>query len=228
MGLKDTLDASWQELLADEFEKPYWAELEAFVSQQRAENPGRIYPPEDKVFAALNFASYDDVRVVLLGQDPYHGPNQAHGLSFSVERGVSVPPSLRNMYKELEADLGVKPPKHGSLESWAEQGVIMLNAVLTVRHKQANSHKKQGWEKFTDAVIKKLSAREEPMVFLLWGGSAKKKIKLIDTDKHTVIQSAHPSPLSAHNGFFGSKPYSKVNEALEGMGKQPIDWSLPA
>lgn len=228
MALQDTLAASWQELLADEFEKAYWSKLEAFVEQERTDNPGKIYPPEDKVFAALNFADYADVKVVLIGQDPYHGPGQAHGLSFSVEKGVSIPPSLRNMYKELESDLGISAPKHGSLEHWAEQGVLLLNTVLTVRHKEANSHRKQGWEKFTDAVIKKMNEREDPLVFILWGGSAKKKQKHIDTDRHTIIASAHPSPLSAHNGFFGTSPYSKVNEALEEMGKEPIDWELPA
>jgi len=225
MALVDQLDQGWQDLLSTEFDKPYWGELEAFVAGEREANPGKIYPPEDEVFAALNFVGYDDIKVVLLGQDPYHGPGQAHGLSFSVKPGIGIPPSLRNMYKELASDMELDKPDHGTLTKWAEQGVLLLNTVLTVRHKEANSHRKQGWEKFTDAVIKKISEREDPVVFLLWGGAAKKKTKKI-ADHHVIIASAHPSPLSAHNGFFGSKPYSKTNAALEEGGKEPIDWSL--
>ena len=226
MALKDHLNASWQEILASEFDKPYWAELEAFVEQERSEHPGKIYPPPEQVFAALNKVDYDDIKVLLVGQDPYHGPGQAHGLSFSVAKGQSKPPSLRNIFKELESDTGADSPSHGSLMSWAEQGVLLLNTVLTVRHKEANSHKKKGWEKFTNAVIKKVAEREDPVVFLLWGGQAKKAKKHIKDDRHVVIESAHPSPLSAHNGFFGSKPFSKINAALTEMDKAPITWAI--
>lgn len=228
MALKDQIDESWQGLLAGEFEKPYWSQLESFVAQQREAHPGKIYPVEEDVFAALNFANYEDIKVVLLGQDPYHGPGQAHGLSFSVQKGVRIPPSLRNIYKELNSDLGCEIPEHGNLSKWAEQGVMLLNAVLTVRHKEANSHKKQGWEKFTDAIIKTVNEREDPVIFLLWGGSAKKKKKKIDAERHVIIESAHPSPLSAHNGFFNSTPFSKINEALADLGKDPIDWQIEA
>jgi len=167
------------------------------------------------------------VRVLLFGQDPYHGPGEAHGLSFSVKPGIRTPPSLRNIYKELASDIGYEVPNNGYLVPWAEQGVMMLNAVLTVRHKSPNSHQKHGWEKFTDAVLRALSARQDPMVVILWGGKAKKKLKFIDADKHHVIVSAHPSPLSARNGFFGSQPFSKTNAALEEMGKPPINWQIP-
>lgn len=227
MALQDTLNDSWKEILAKEFTKPYWSDLDAFVTREREENPGKIYPPEDQVFAAMNHMDYDDVRVVLIGQDPYHGPGQAHGLSFSVLPGHSHPPSLRNMFKELKSDLGIDAPSHGTLTHWAEQGVLLLNTVLTVRHKEANSHKQQGWEKFTREIVKKLGQGDNRLVFILWGGQAKKMAKYIDTDKHVIVQSAHPSPLSAHNGFFDSKPYSKVNAALEELGKEPIDWKIP-
>lgn len=226
MALQDHLEENWRELLADEFTKDYWTKLEEFVTTQRAEHPGKIYPPEDQTFAALNVVPYDDLKVVLLGQDPYHGPGQAHGLSFSVLPGEKTPPSLRNMYKELASDLGHDVPNHGYLMKWAEQGVALMNTVLTVRHKEANSHRKQGWEKFSDAVIMKINEREDPVIFLLWGGPAKKKAKKIDEDRHVIISSAHPSPLSAHNGFFGTKPYSQVNAALTKLGKTPIDWEL--
>ncbi|MEM1349181.1 MAG: uracil-DNA glycosylase [Myxococcota bacterium] len=225
MALAEQLNQGWQDLLSAEFEKPYWSALEEFVARERATNPGKIYPPHEEVFAALNFVRYDDIKVVLLGQDPYHGPGQAHGLSFSVKSGIGIPPSLRNMYKELASDLGVDQPDHGMLTAWAEQGVLLLNTVLTVRHKEANSHRKQGWEKFTDAVIELISAREDPVVFLLWGGAAKKKTKKI-AEHHVIIASAHPSPLSARHGFFGSKPYSKANAALREHAKEPIDWAL--
>ncbi len=225
MALLDHLDESWQTLLADEFDKPYWPALDAFVEAQREEHPDRIYPVEDQTFAALNFSPYDDIKVVLLGQDPYHGPGQAHGFCFSVLPPTKTPPSLRNIFKEMATDIDAPTPNHGDLTSWARQGVLLLNAVLTVRHKEANSHKKQGWEKFTDAVIKKVNERVDPVIFLLWGGSAKKKARLI-SDHHIIIQSAHPSPLSARNGFFGSAPFSKINTALEEAGKEPIDWAL--
>ena len=227
MALQDTLNDSWKKILAKEFTKPYWSSLDAFVAKEREENPGKIYPPEDQVFSAMNYMNYDDVRVVLIGQDPYHGPGQAHGLSFSVLPGHAHPPSLRNMFKELKDDLNVDAPGHGTLTHWAEQGVLLLNTVLTVRHKEPNSHKKQGWETFTREVVKQLGQGDNRLVFLLWGGPAKKMSKYIDTKKHIIIESAHPSPLSAHNGFFGSKPYSKVNDALKELGKEPIDWKIP-
>lgn len=224
MALLDQLNEDWQTVLADEFKKPYWGKLDAFVAEERATKT--VYPSEENTFSALNAATYDQIKVLLLGQDPYHGPNQAHGMSFSVLPGEAKPPSLVNIFKELEADLGIKAPRHGYLQGWADQGVLMLNAVLTVRQREPNSHQKQGWEDFTDAIIKKVSARQDPVIFLLWGGPAKKKTKLIDTKRHVVIESAHPSPLSAHNGFFGSKPFSKINAALAELGKEPIDWKL--
>jgi uracil-DNA glycosylase len=227
MALQDHLSDSWRTILADEFTKPYWASLEEFVAKEREDNPGKIYPSPENVFTALNAMPYEDIKVLLLGQDPYHGPDQAHGLSFSVLPGIKIPPSLRNMYKELATDTGAVIPKHGTLTSWAQQGVLLLNTVLTVRHKEANSHKRQGWEKFTDAIIKKLNERDDAVIFLLWGGAAKKKKKKIAEDRHIIVESAHPSPLSAHNGFFGSKPYTKVNAALTELGKTPIDWSIP-
>lgn len=225
MALKDLMPADWRAVLGDEFDKDYFKSLEAFVAGQRASE--RVYPPEDQVFSAFGHTPYDKLTVLLFGQDPYHGPGQAHGLSFSVMPGVATPPSLRNMYKELKTDLGCQIPNNGYLVPWAEQGVMMLNAVLTVRHKQANSHQKKGWETFTDAVLRKVNEKADPVVFILWGGKAQNKARFIDTDRHVVISSAHPSPLSAHNGFFGSKPYSKINEALAGFGKDAIDWQIP-
>ncbi len=227
MALQDTLEESWQKLMEKEFDKAYWKDLDAFVASEREANPGKIYPPEDQVFAALNFMPYEDVKVVLIGQDPYHGQGQAHGLSFSVLPGHKHPPSLRNMFKELKTDLDIDAPSHGTLTHWAEQGVLLLNTVLTVRHKEANSHRKQGWEKFTREIVKKLGQGDNRLVFILWGGQAKKMAKYIDTDKHIIVESAHPSPLSAHNGYFGSKPYSKTNDALKELGKDPIDWAVP-
>lgn len=215
---------AWQRVLADQFTQPYWAELQAFVAKEREEHT--IYPPAGEVYTAFRLTPYDDVHVFLLGQDPYPGPNQAHGLCFSVKPGVAIPASLRNMYKELHDDLGIPPPRTGYLAPWAEQGMLMLNAVLTVRAGQPNSHKGQGWEVFTDAVIRAVNAKPDPVVFVLWGAYAQKKLKLIDTDRHTIIQSAHPSPLSASNGFFGSRPFSKINAALEQNGFRPIDWNL--
>jgi uracil-DNA glycosylase len=220
MSLKSQIPSSWQAALEPEFSKPYIAKLEAFLETERKAH--QIFPPESEVFSALEFTSFDAVRVLIVGQDPYHDDGQAHGLAFSVQRGIKVPPSLVNMYKELESDLGVPRAKHGFLESWARQGVLLLNTVLTVRAHEPASHKKRGWEDFTDAIIKVVSAKQEPVVFVLWGAHAQKKLELIDTKKHTVIQSAHPSPLSAKAGFFGSKPFSKINAAL----KTPIDWSL--
>jgi uracil-DNA glycosylase len=218
------IPTSWKRVLADEFAKPYWAELQKFVATEREEHT--VYPPEDEVYTAFQLTPFEEVRVFLLGQDPYPGPGQAHGLCFSVKPGVPLPGSLRNIFKELHDDLGIKPPKSGYLAKWAEQGMLMLNAVLTVRAGQPNSHKGKGWEHFTDDVIRQVGENDDPVVFVLWGAYAQKKIKLIDTDKHTIIQSAHPSPLSAANGFFGSKPFSKINTALKKHGHKPIDWNL--
>ena len=219
------LPASWQAVLADEFAKPYFRQLMHFVETERQKH--QVFPPEEDVFHAFQVTPYDKVKVLLLGQDPYHDDGQAHGLAFSVRPGVKPPPSLRNMFKELASDVGATVPNNGFLDPWAKQGVMLLNAVLTVRAHQAASHKDKGWEKFTDAVIHKLSEREKPLVFVLWGAYAKKKKGLIDEDRHTVIEGVHPSPLSARHGFFGSKPFSKVNAALEELGESPIDWQLP-
>jgi uracil-DNA glycosylase len=223
MDMTPQIPESWRGVLRSELEQPYWHKLGAFVETERAAHP--VYPPQEDVFNALVFTPYDQVNVLLLGQDPYHGPGQAHGLCFSVRPGIAPPPSLVNMYKELQSDLGIAPPKHGYLERWARQGMLMLNAVLTVRESQPNSHKNQGWERFTDAVIRAVSAKTDPVVFVLWGAYAQKKAALIDK-RHTIIQSAHPSPLSARNGFFGSKPYSAINTALRAAGKPDIDWRL--
>ena len=219
-----TLPQSWRNAVGDELSKPYFKELDAFLAEERAS--GQVFPPEEEVFTALELTPFDAVKVVILGQDPYHDDGQAHGLSFSVKPGIKTPPSLVNMYKELESDLGLPRPSHGNLVRWAEQGVLMINAVLTVRAHEPNSHKSKGWEKFTTAVIKALSRREAPMVFVLWGGFAKKKAKLV-ADHHVVILGTHPSPLSARNGFFGSKPFSTINGHLQELGLEPIDWRLP-
>jgi uracil-DNA glycosylase len=215
---------SWRRVLADEFTKPYWAELQEFIKVEREKYT--VYPPADEAYTAFRHTPFEDVHVFLLGQDPYPGPNQAHGLCFSVKPSVPLPGSLRNMFKELRDDLGIPPAKNGYLVNWAQQGILMLNAVLTVRAGQPNSHKGKGWEVFTDAAIRAVNEKEDAVVFVLWGAYAQKKIKLIDTDKHTVVQSAHPSPLSAANGFFGSRPYSKINTALKENGFTPIDWDL--
>lgn len=214
----------WNPLLHDQLALPYWADLQAFVQAERQQHD--VYPAHDDVFNALHFTPYGQVRVVLLGQDPYHGPGQAHGLSFSVRSDVPVPPSLRNIYKELEDDLGVAPPGHGNLEPWARSGVLLLNSVLTVRAQDAGSHRKQGWETFTDRVIQVVSDKAETVVFILWGNYARAKAKLIDTDRHHIIESPHPSPLSASRGFFGTKPFSRANEALLAADREPVDWSL--
>jgi uracil-DNA glycosylase len=215
----------WNPLLRDEFTKPYWQPLQQFVAAERARAP--VYPPEPDVFAALHLTPHASTRVVILGQDPYHGPGQAHGLCFSVRRGVKVPPSLHNIHTELEADLGIAPPRHGNLQAWAEQGVLLLNTCLTVRGGAAGSHHGKGWETFTDEVLRVVNAKTDPVVFVLWGAPARKKKALIDLDRHHVIESAHPSPLSAHNGFFGSRPFSRVNAFLTADGLAPIDWRLP-
>jgi uracil-DNA glycosylase len=214
----------WNPLLRDQFDEPYWRDLQAFVTHERG--AGVIYPPAPDVYSALHLTSYENTRVVILGQDPYHGPGQAHGLCFSVRRGVRVPPSLMNIQKELDADLGVGIPDHGNLEAWAHSGVLLLNATLTVRAGEAASHQGHGWETFTDHIIGVVSAKPDPVVFILWGNSARRKRALIDTSRHAVIESAHPSPLSAHNGFFGSKPFSQANAALVAAGREPVDWDL--
>jgi uracil-DNA glycosylase len=215
----------WNPLLRGEFAKPYWGELQEFVRAERAR--ATVYPPHEDVFAALHLTRYADTRVLILGQDPYHGPRQAHGLCFSVRPGVAVPPSLVNVFKELHDDLGVPIPTHGCLEHWARQGVLLLNATLTVRAGQAASHQGKGWETFTDEVIRVVSAKPDRVVFVLWGSYARRKKALVDTGRHVVIESAHPSPLSAHNGFFGSRPFSRANAALVEAGRTPIDWALP-
>lgn len=216
--------SAWMSALRDEMAKPYFTDLTTFVNEERKHVT--VYPVESDVYSALKLTPLEDVRVVILGQDPYHGPRQAHGLSFSVQRGVAIPPSLRNIFQELRDDLGIPLPKHGNLERWAHQGVLLLNATLTVRAGEAGSHQKHGWEIFTDRIIEILGEREKPLVFVLWGSFARSKKRLIDS-RHTVIESAHPSPLSAHNGFFGSKPFSRINEALVSYGTSPIEWSLP-
>ena len=218
------MTTDWNPLLRDQFDEPYWSELMSFVQRERAEH--EVYPPHDEVFAALHFTSFSDTRVVILGQDPYHGPHQAHGLCFSVRPGVAIPPSLRNIHKELHDDVGVDVPLHGSLQKWAEHGVLLLNATLTVRAHSAASHQGRGWEQFTDRIIDAVNNKSTPVVFILWGATARKKRTMIDTSRHTVIESAHPSPLSARNGFFGSRPFSQANEALIRHGLDPIDWRL--
>ena len=214
----------WIERLSDELDAPYFAQLQRFLERER--DAHEVFPPADEVFSAFSLTPFDQVKVLILGQDPYHDDGQAHGLSFSVKPGVKVPPSLRNMYKELESDVRCATPDHGDLTPWARQGVLMLNAVLTVRAHKPNSHKGKGWEKFTDAVIRAVSDHKEHVVFVLWGNYAKKKAPLIDGRKHTILTSAHPSPLSARNGFFGSKPYSRINQHLRDAGQTEINWAL--
>ena len=218
------LPESWQEVLGGELEQPYMRDLGEFLLNERATQT--IYPKHGDVFNALVYTPYDEVKVLILGQDPYHGPRQAHGLSFSVQPGIATPPSLRNIFKELVDDMGVEQPTEGYLKPWAEEGVLMLNAVLTVRRGEANSHKNKGWEKFTDAVISAVNAKNERVVFILWGAYAQKKLELIDESQHTVIKSVHPSPLAARGGFFGSKPFSAANAALEEAGREPVNWDL--
>lgn len=218
------LEPSWKALLADEFEKPYFIELTDAI--RKAYQTKAVYPPPAQIFRALDLCPVDQVRVVILGQDPYHGQGQAHGLSFSVPKGVRPPPSLQNIMKELQDDVGVTPSASGDLSAWEAQGVLLLNATLTVEANQAGSHQKLGWETFTNAVIEKLSREKEHLVFILWGRFAQEKAALIDPAKHLVIKSAHPSPFSAANGFFGSKPFSKANAYLEAHGSKPIDWTI--
>lgn len=222
--MRNPFPEPWQPYLGDEHEQPYFQELTNFLIEERRNYT--IFPPKGNVFTALQLTPYEHVRVLILGQDPYHGPNQAHGLSFSVQEGVKPPPSLENIFRELNDDLGVPIPNTGCLIPWAEQGVMMLNAVLTVRRGQANSHQGKGWEQFTDRIISLLNEREEPVIFVLWGAYARKKAALIDRSRHKIIESAHPSPFSADKGFFGSRPFSKINNYLQQLGYPPIDWDL--
>lgn len=215
----------WNPVLREELVAPYWAPLQEFVAAERREHP--VYPPAGEVFAALHLTPRATTRVVILGQDPYHGAGQAHGLCFSVRRGVPVPPSLQNIHKELHNDLGVAIPQHGNLEAWARQGVLLLNTCLTVRGGAAGSHHGKGWERFTDRVIGVVDGLPHPVVFILWGAPARKKRALLNTSRHAIVESPHPSPLSAHQGFFGTRPFSRANVALEAAGLPPIDWQLP-
>jgi uracil-DNA glycosylase len=220
------LNESWKAPLLPEFQADYMVRLKAFLLTEK-EAGKRIFPKGSEWFRALDLTPLDKVRVVILGQDPYHGPGQAHGLCFSVKPGVPPPPSLLNIYKELQSDLGIPRPRHGFLEHWANQGVLLLNSVLTVEMAKAASHQKRGWEQFTDAVIRLVNAKDKPVVFLLWGSYAQKKAGFVDTSKHLVLKSVHPSPLSAYNGFFGCRHFSQCNAFLESKGMPPIDWSLP-
>lgn len=215
----------WDELLKGEFEKEYYLRLRRFLISEYGHY--RIYPNMYNIFNALKYTSYSDVKAVILGQDPYHQPGQAHGLCFSVQKGTPQPPSLQNIFKELYNDLGITPPHHGELVSWAQNGVLLMNTVLTVRESAPNSHKGKGWEIFTDRVIGLLNEREKPMVFILWGGNARSKKPLITNPAHLILESPHPSPLSAYNGFFGNKHFSKTNEFLTRNGIEPIDWRIP-
>ncbi len=214
----------WDELLKDEFEKDYYKKLRAVLANEYKTHT--VYPDMYDIFNALKYTSYSDVKAVIIGQDPYHGPGQAHGLCFSVKRGVESPPSLKNIFKEINDELGIPIPSHGELTSWARQGVLMLNAVLTVRAGQPNSHKSIGWEQFTDRVIELLNERNEPIVFLLWGGNARRKAQFVTNPIHKILTCAHPSPLSAYNGFFGCGHFIKCNEFLKSVGKEPINWAL--
>ena len=223
--MKTLIHNDWQQVLEPEFEKPYYQQLHNFLKSEYQHY--QIHPDMYHIFQAFEWTPFSKVKVVILGQDPYHEPHQAHGLSFSVLPGVPVPPSLQNIYKELQSDLGIKPVSHGYLKKWAQQGVLLLNSVLTVRNGQAFSHRGKGWEQLTDVAIQKLSERPQPVVFILWGKAAQSKEKFIDQSRNIIIKSAHPSPLSANRGFFGSRPFSKANAALEAMGEQPIDWQLP-
>lgn len=219
------LEESWKQLLLPEFGKDYFIKLKQFLQSEKA-GKQVIFPPGKQIFAALDQTPFDKVKVVILGQDPYHGPGQAHGLCFSVNDGIPFPPSLQNIFKELQADCNFTIPKSGNLTHWAQQGVLLLNATLTVRATQAGSHQGKGWEQFTDHIIKTISEQKEHVVFILWGRFAQSKEALIDQQKHLILKAAHPSPLSAYNGFFGSKPFSKTNEYLQSHGQKPINWQL--
>jgi uracil-DNA glycosylase len=224
-GTGNGLQGEWRRALDGEFAKPYWGRLQEFVAEERRAHD--VYPPEGDVYAALDLTPLSEVRVVLLGQDPYHNVGQAQGLCFSVRPGVTPPPSLVNIFRELREDVGCRVPDNGSLTPWARQGVLLLNAVLTVRAHAPNSHAGRGWESFTDSVLRAVNAKPDPVVFVLWGAYAQKKAALVDTARHTLVQSAHPSPLSARHGFFGSRPFSQVNAALQAGGRQDIDWCIP-
>lgn len=224
--MKQLISNDWWPILKPQFESESYQRLHAFLADEYAHQT--VYPEMHHIFTAFEWTPFSKVKVVILGQDPYHGEHQAHGLSFSVLPGVPLPPSLKNIYQELYDDLGYPPVHHGYLKAWADQGVLLLNAVLTVRAGEANSHRGLGWEQITDAAIKALSEREQPVVFILWGKSAQKKKALIDLNKNVVLESAHPSPLSAYRGFFGSRPFSATNRALKAMGETPINWQLPA
>lgn len=223
---KVQIEESWKQRLLPQFQQPYMQQLRAFL-QQRKQQGEVIFPKGNEYFNAFNFTPFDHVKVVILGQDPYHGPNQAHGLCFSVQPGVALPPSLINIFKELNRDLNIAMPRHGCLTHWAEQGVLLLNAVLTVEQGRANAHQGKGWEQFTDAVIRELNDHREGIVFMLWGSYAQKKGQFIDRKKHCVLTAPHPSPLSAHRGFLGCSHFSKANDYLQKHQQQPVDWSLP-
>lgn len=220
----ELIQNDWDGLLAEETQKEYFIQLQQFLDQEYMTK--RIYPPREDIYNALRYTAYHDVKVLLLGQDPYHGPGQAHGLAFSVRPGVPIPPSLVNMFQELQTDLGCFYPNNGCLTKWARQGVMLLNTALTVEEGKANSHQKKGWAVFTDRIIQLLNDREDPVVFLLWGGNAKEKLKYITNHRHFVLSAAHPSPLSASRGFIGCRHFSKVNTILDRMGKTPIDWQI--
>jgi uracil-DNA glycosylase len=224
VDVTDVLPESWHGVLGEELDKPYYKELTEFVEEERAKGP--VHPPREEVFAALEATPYDRVQVVVLGQDPYHGAGQGHGLAFSVRPGVRIPPSLRNILKELRDELGHPLPDNGCLMPWAQQGVLLLNTVLTVRGGQANSHKSKGWEKFTDAVIRGVAARPDPAVFVLWGSHAQKKLRLIDAEHHAVVPGPHPSPLSP-KPFLGTRPFTRIDAAVRAHGHAPIDWRIP-
>ncbi len=214
----------WDEILADEFKKDYYLNLREFLKQEYGRYT--VYPPMNDIFNSLRYADYDNIKVVIIGQDPYHEPNQAHGLAFSVKKGCPIPPSLKNIYAELEADLGIPPCPHGELTEWAKQGVLLLNNALTVRRGQANSHRGKGWEYLTDRIIQCVNEKSDPVVYLLWGANAREKTKIINNPRHLILTAAHPSPLSAYNGFFGCRHFSKTNKFLEDNGVDPVDWRL--
>lgn len=222
--MKRILKNDWHDIVGDEFQKDYYLKLRRFLIEEYRNYT--VYPNPYDLFNAFHYTPYEKTKVVLLGQDPYHGPNQAHGLSFSVKKGVTPPPSLQNIFKELSDDLGYRPPKHGYLLPWAKQGVLLLNTVLSVRRGMAGSHRGKGWEQFTDAVIRSLNDRDRPVIFVLWGRQAQAKKALITNEHHYVLEAAHPSPFSAHRGFFGSRPFSTINRILEKEGMEPIDWRL--
>ena len=225
ISLKKLIPNDWYQILKNEFEQDYWHKLESFIVDEMEKE--EVFPPKKEIFSAFELTPYDKVKVLLLGQDPYHDNGQAHGLCFSVRNGTKLPPSLKNIYKELDSDLGISI-NDGSLVSWAEQGVLLLNTTLTVKAHSAASHSKAGWMNFTDAVIRGVNEKETPVIFVLWGGHAATKEKLIDTSKHVIIKSVHPSPLSAYRGFLGSRPFSKINNQLVQNGYQPIDWQTKA